>query len=305
MQKYRILTLAAALLLTAAAAQAASVWGTASDINATWGAWDGSTIFQTDLDSGATTILRNYTWSNDSIMWFGDIAHAPNGWLYATAYEYNGQNFSDGFDQLLKIDPADGSIAGRWDLGGYYNQINALTAVDGETLYGVEGGGFDNANLVEIALNGSGDLESQQRLGEIGDQSDGDIAFDEVSGQFFVGSFWDGSQPVLRSIDAGPPASGSNYVNLEAGYTSGLVFSDRQLWASNWTHMRLYTINTADGSFTDQFDLSSALSNTGVTGITGLSEVAESTVVPEPLTILSATLGLGAAAGYLRRRRNA
>ncbi len=307
MRKAAIVLVLTLLMGSATVASAASVWGTASDINGYYG---GSVIFKTDLDSGATTILRTYTWSSDSIMWFGDIAHSQNGYLYATAYEYSAQTgFSDGFDQLLKISPVDGSILGRLDVGDKYNQMNALTAIDSNMLYGVEGGGLMNANLVEITLDNNGDFDGSTRLGVVGDLSDGDIAYDKASGNLFVGSFWDDGSPVLRSIEINNGvASGSNYVALKKPYTSGLVFDNDTMWASAWTDMKLYTVDidlnsSTRGEYTYRWDLSNAL-NSGdvtVTGITGLSAVA----VPEPITMIALGGSLAGLGGYIRRRRRA
>jgi len=305
------LLMAAGLMLAVTGmAGASTLWGTSY---LTTDYYSGAQIWTVDTATGTVNMLRSYDPVVDKIgghgiKGFGDIAQASNLYLYVTVLTEGTQSF----DLLAKIDPTDGAILNSWNIcdssptytysHGMDGQpvkgtINSLRAV-GNTLYGIEGGGVNDASLVKIDLDANGDFASRSDYGNAGDMADGDLAIHPTTGDWY-GTFWNGSGSTLDTIDptTGNGTTGPNTGILSWGGTvSGLAFDESaKLWAGSWADRNLYSINSVTtGGHTLEYDLSSDIGG----NITGLSNV-----VPEPLTVLGVLAGVAGLGGYIRKRR--
>ena len=294
-------------LAGSSSADAAILWGT-SYLTPTY--FSGAQVWTVDTGTGTVQMLKSYDPTVDmidghGITGFGDIAQAANSYLYVTVKTMG----TGSFDLLAKLDPSNGSILGSWSIidtaysfgmdgSGVKATINSLQAV-GNTLYGIEGGGVNNASLVQIALNAGGDFVSRTDYGNAGDMADGDLAIHPTTGVWY-GTFWAGTGSTLDTID---PVTGNGTTGPNTGITSGggsaagLAFDETgTLWAGSWADRNLYTVSLSGGS-TSGWSLSSQIGG----NITGLSDV-----VPEPATIIIwSLLGLGSwlGLGVWRRRR--
>ncbi len=304
-----ILAVAALVLGGGQAAQGGEkLWGT-SYLTTTY--FSGAQIWTVDVSDGSVSILKSYDPAVDKIdghgiVGFGDIARPGNGYLYVTIKTEGTQSF----DLLGKISPVDGTILGSWDVCDSYptytyshgmdgssvkGTINSLKGV-GSTLYGIEGGGVNNASFVTIALDASGDFVSRTDTGNAGDMADGDLARDPSTGTWY-GTFWaDGPVSTLDTIDPGT-GNGTTGPGCGIPYIAGLEFdSAGNLWAGRWDSRKLYTIDSLTlGGSTERYDLGVGDKIGGT--ITGLA-------IPEPATLGLLGLGsLGIAMLRLRRRR--
>lgn len=271
----------AAVLLAGGSAQAAGVlWGVTNGTGDA-GGWTGGQIFTVDTTTGAVSIKASY--GSGTMKAFGDIALSPSGEVYVTYYG------DDGFDKVAKVNTTTWAFDWVQDLGGWSDQVNALNFVQGR-LYGVTGGGT-GANLIAFNLVPGG--VTATNLGNIGINSDGDLARDPISGAVYYTSWSTGNTGELNVIDLAGPSLASTLETNGSGW-SGIEFtSDGTLWAGTYWDQKLYTIDPATGLATPMFDLSGALGGP----ITGLS-----IQVPAPAAAWLVSLGACLVRGLRRRR---
>jgi len=266
------------------------------------GFWTGGDIFTVNTSTGAAVVLKSYTQAGDGIYAFGDIAFTTHH-LYATVWNTTSYDFTT----LVKMDFL-GNIVNSWNIGAYgtdgsgaQRQVNSLHGANDNTLYGIEGGGVSNADLVRFDLDPNGDLIIRTDLGVVGNAADGDLANNPETDVWY-GTFWSATGSTLDTItlspvgktvgpntgmDAGGGAcAGLEFTTVGYDYTDGLTGT---LWAGTYNDQKLYSIDSlTTGGHTMRYDLSPVLGGT----ITGLT-------IPEPATMSLLVLG-GLA---LRRRR--
>lgn len=274
-----------ALTLMVSAASADLLWGTTNGINDS-GFWTGGQIFTVDTATGTVNIKATYA-PSQGVSAFGDIAVRANGEVYTT---YMGDN---GFNKLAKVNTTTWAFDWVQNLGGWNDQVNALTFKN-DTLYGVTGGGIP-ANLIQFTLTGNG--ATATNLGNIGTNSDGDIAVRPSTGTMYYTSWETGNTSELNTINFGPPPSKTGKEISTSNGWAGLVFSQDSttLYAGTWNDQKLYTLDflTANPNFTATvlYDLSGSLGG----NITGLDQV------PLPGTVVLLGSGLAGLAFYRRR----
>jgi len=280
-------TVAAGFALAVAAAPgwgSSVLWGVTNGTGDS-GWWTGGEIFTVDTGTGAVSVKATYPQS--TLLAFGDIAVTLTGDVYVTYYGDNG------FDKLAKVNTATWGFDWVQDLGGWNDQVNALEFLGG-TLYGVTGGGIP-ADLLQFSLTGAG--ATVTNLGNIGINSDGDLAQNPADGTVYYTSWETGNTSELNVVQFGPPpAKTGKEIGTLSGW-SGMAFADGELFAGTYWNQNLYTLDfgTANPSHTAtlKWDLSGSLGGT----ITGLSYA-----VPEPLTLLAIGLSVTGLGAYVRRR---
>jgi len=303
-----MVALSVVALVAGAAAGGDKLWGTSY---LTTSYYSGAQLWTVDTATGNVSMIRSYDpttdeLDGDGIKGFGDIADPGNGYLYVTVYTEGTQSF----DLLAKLDPTTGTILNHWDICDAYPTytyshgmdgssvkatVNSLRAHDGK-LYGIEGGGVDNAGLVTITLDAAGDFVSRSDSGDAGYMADGDLAIHPTTGTWY-GTFWTSTGSTLDTIDpsTGNGTTGPNTgIGSGGGSCAGLAFtSDGTLWAGSWADRKLYTIDSlTTGGHTEVYDLGVGDQIGG--HITGLA-------VPEPMTL--GLLALGGVGALARRRR--
>lgn len=279
-----------AILLTGTSVHADVIWGVTGGTGDN-GFWTGGEIFTVDTQTGAVSVKATY--DNTIMIAFGDIAVRANGEVYVTY----AAGFDDGFDRLAKVNTTTWAFDWVQDLGSGNDQVNALEFI-GDTLYGVTGGGV-SANLLQFTLTGSGATVSN--LGNIGTNSDGDLAQDWASGAVYYTSWEAGNTGELNVIDFGPPPSKTGVEIQTLSGWAGLAFdSSGTLWAGTYWNQNLYTMTTgAAPTATLAYDLSGSLGGT----ITGLSNPPP---IPAPPAVVLGGMGLalvGLTRSIRRKRR--
>lgn len=273
-----------ALFLACGSAHATVLWGVTNGTN-DGGFWTGGEIFTVDTATGPAVVEATY--GTDQLLAFGDIAVRRNGEVYVTYYGV------DGFDKLAKVNTTTWAFDWVQDLGGWNDQVNALNFVD-DVLYGVTGGGIP-ADLIQFTLTGSG--ATATNLGNLGINSDGDLAVHPGTGQWYYTSWETGSTSELNTISFGPLSKTGQEILTSSGW-AGLAFGPGGLYAGTYWDQNLYTLDYDTPNPTHTATLVRDLSGQLGGNITGLSDA-----IPEPSSLLLIGGGLVALYAIRRQRR--
>jgi PEP-CTERM motif len=260
------LAVAAALLLSGAAQAAPILW--ISD--------DNGNLATVDVATNTSVLIGN------SGVDLTDIAFDAGGNLFGVAF--TGSNST-----LYRVNTATAALTSIGLLG--VNGMNALVFGSDGTLYGASNA---TNQLYRIDPNTAASVA----LGGVG-QSAGDLAF--VGSQLYLSA----NNPVaagdiLRTIDFGPPATGSTVGAFGVEDMFGLARAENGI-LYGVARNRIYTIDTATGAAT----LAVTYNYLGRGDAYGSSFFLEavSGVVPEPSSWAMMIVGFGAAGAMIRRSR--
>jgi hypothetical protein len=284
-------------------AGATTMWGIGSPDWQYGASGPSPVVFSFDTLTG--TISQTFTFSSENWMWTAGIADSGT-YLYVAHNQYDTAKSQLTHDfAIAKVDRATGAVLSDTRISGFlgqtYSQVNALDFKDGK-LYAVENATSGSAlrgDALEIKLDVNGDPIGTTVGAYVGAYPD--CGLDYHDGVWYA-TWWrtDNSSWVATSSDIMNTNFSSTMYTKPVGLIDGLEFDDSRnaFIAVSWydTGLHVYSL---DGSWntTSLYSLQSQLPG-DITQLNGLSEV-----VPEPLTMMGLTLGLGGVGTYIRRQR--
>ena len=230
-----------------------------------------------------------------------DIAITPNG---NNLYAIGGTKYSaDSANYMYRYDPSSGKELDSWNIGA--DAIHNAIVAESETSLLMMAN--NSKNLWRIHLDENGNYLRKENLGRLGKYSSGDLAI-SPDGQIYFASVdksgsstatnrlniidLSGKKPAIKKIGIITTSSNDSVRERPDELTQiyGLSFDENGvLYAGrgNPDIQNVYTINLKDASATYAWSMAEA------NGIFGFASV------PEPMTILLLTLGIG----FVRTKR--